>query len=117
MSGIPGLIPKEQIAQIAAGIREFGFTNPILIDDKQGVIAWYGRLAVARKKPVLEQVPRIDLNRLNNELKEAEIKPIWQKMPQVLTGQEEKRHFGLIQFNLKKPSPNILWGTDGTATG
>jgi len=49
MSGIPGLIPKEQIAQIAAGIREFGFTNPILIDDKQGVIAWYGRLAVARK--------------------------------------------------------------------
>lgn len=36
-----------QIAQIAASIVEFGFTNPILIDD-QGVIAGHGRLAAAR---------------------------------------------------------------------
>ena len=36
-----------QVAQIAASIAEFGFTNPILIDDK-GVIAGHGRLAAAR---------------------------------------------------------------------
>jgi len=31
-----------QIAQIAASIREFGFTNPVLIDGKQGIIAGHG---------------------------------------------------------------------------
>lgn len=39
----------EQIAQIAASIREFGFMNPILIDDKGNVLAGHGRLAAARK--------------------------------------------------------------------
>lgn len=32
----------EQIAQIAASIKEFGFTNPILIDGKSGIIAGSG---------------------------------------------------------------------------
>lgn len=40
---------EEQVAQIAASIREFGFTNPILVDGERGVIAGHGRLLSARK--------------------------------------------------------------------
>ena len=39
----------EQVAQIAASIREFGWTNPILIDEKGSVICGHGRLLAARK--------------------------------------------------------------------
>ncbi len=39
----------EQVAQIAASIREFGFSNPILIDEDGGVIAGHGRLSAARQ--------------------------------------------------------------------
>lgn len=34
----------EQVAQIAASIREFGFTNPVLIDAENGIIAGHGRI-------------------------------------------------------------------------
>src|SRR5690242_14855200 len=34
----------EQVAQIAASIREYGFTNPILTDEQNSVIAGHGRL-------------------------------------------------------------------------
>jgi DNA modification methylase len=43
-----------QIAQIAASIREFGFTNPILVDTQAGVIAGHGRLLAARKLGMTE---------------------------------------------------------------
>ena len=33
-----------QVAQIAASIREFGFTNPVLIDKGGGIIAGHGRV-------------------------------------------------------------------------
>ena len=59
---------EEQIAQIAASIREFGFTNPILIDSNQGIIAGHGRLAAA-KELRLEKVPCIDLSHLTDEQK------------------------------------------------
>ena len=36
-------------AEIAASIREFGFTNPILVDERGGIIAGHGRLLAARK--------------------------------------------------------------------
>ena len=49
-----------QIAQIAASIAEFGFTNPILTDGEKGVIAGHGRLAAARKL-ALSEVPVIEL--------------------------------------------------------
>lgn len=39
----------EQVAQIAASIREFGFTNPLLIDEQGGIIAGHGRLLAAQK--------------------------------------------------------------------
>jgi ParB-like chromosome segregation protein Spo0J len=60
----------DQIAQIAASIREFGFTNPILIDGKNGIIAGHGRFAAA-KELGLDQVPCIDLSHLTEEQKRA----------------------------------------------
>ncbi|MFC7478429.1 site-specific DNA-methyltransferase [Dankookia sp. GCM10030260] len=52
-----------QVAQIAASIREFGFTNPILIDGERGVIAGHGRLLAARQLGLTE-VPTIALSHL-----------------------------------------------------
>ena len=50
----------EQVAQIAASIKEFGWTNPILIDGDNGIVAGHGRLMAARKLGMLE-VPVIEL--------------------------------------------------------
>lgn len=54
----------EQIRQIAASIQEFGFTNPILVDGKDGIIAGHGRLAAARDIGMTE-VPVIVLDHLS----------------------------------------------------
>ncbi len=51
------------MAQIAASIREFGFTNPVLVDAERGVIAGHGRLLAARKLGMAE-VPTIELGHL-----------------------------------------------------
>ena len=40
---------QEQVAQIAASIREFGFTNPVLLDESNGIIAGHGRVLAAQK--------------------------------------------------------------------
>lgn len=48
----------EQVTQIAASIKEWGFTNPLLIDGDGGIIAGHGRL-LAAKKLALEEVPCI----------------------------------------------------------
>ncbi len=53
-----------QVAQIAASIREFGFTNPILVDGQLGVIAGHGRLLAARELGMTE-VPVIELSHLS----------------------------------------------------
>ena len=53
-----------QVAQIAASIREFGFTNPILVDGERGVIAGHGRLLAARKLGMAE-VPTLELSHLS----------------------------------------------------
>lgn len=53
----------EQVKQIAASIREFGFNNPILIRDDLTVIAGHGRLAAA-KVLGLKEVPTISLSHL-----------------------------------------------------
>ena len=50
---------EDQVAQIAASISEFGFTNPTLTDGDKGVIAGHGRLAAARKL-ALTQVPGLE---------------------------------------------------------
>ena len=61
-----------QVAQIAASIREFGFTNPILLDGENGVIAGHGRLAAARVLG-LRTVPCIELGHLSEAQKRAYI--------------------------------------------
>ena len=62
----------EQIAQIAASIREFGWTNPILVDGDKGIIAGHGRLQAARKLGITE-VPVIELAYLTEAQKRAYI--------------------------------------------
>jgi DNA modification methylase len=60
----------EQIAQIAASIKEFGWTNPILVDGANGLIAGHGRLMAARKLK-MDKVPVIELAHLNENQKKA----------------------------------------------
>lgn len=62
----------EQVAQIAASIKEFGWTNPILVDGDNGIIAGHGRLAAARKLGNTE-VPVIELTGLSEAQKRAYI--------------------------------------------
>ncbi len=62
----------EQVAQIAASIREFGWTNPILVDGERGLIAGHGRLKAARVLG-LTQVPVIELSHLSAAQKRAYI--------------------------------------------
>lgn len=60
----------EQVAQIAASIKEFGFTNPVLIDNDGGIIAGHGRVMAARKLK-LKEVPCIRLGHLTDAQKRA----------------------------------------------
>ena len=60
----------EQVAQIAASIKEFGWTNPILIDGDNGLIAGHGRLLAARKLG-MDKVPVIELAHLSEIQKKA----------------------------------------------
>lgn len=62
----------EQVDQIAASIREFGFTNPILVDSADGIIAGHGRL-MAAKRLGLAQVPVIVLDHLTDAQRRAYI--------------------------------------------
>ena len=57
---------KHQIRQIAASIREFGFTNPVLIDRKNTIIAGHGRVEAAKLEGI-EQVPTILLENLTED--------------------------------------------------
>ena len=59
----------EQVLQIASSIKEFGFTNPVLLDEKDGVIAGHGRI-MAAKLLKMDEVPTITLSGLT----EAQIK-------------------------------------------
>ena len=60
---------KKQIDQLARAITQFGFTNPVLIDDGNGIIAGHGRVAAA-KLVGLSQVPTVRLSAMS----EAEIR-------------------------------------------
>lgn len=62
----------EQVAQIAASIREFGFTNPVLVDKDNSIIAGHGRVMAARKLK-LKEVPCIRLGHLTDTQKRAYI--------------------------------------------
>src|SRR4051794_28340654 len=60
----------EQVAQIAASIREWGWTNPILIDETATIIAGHGRLEAARLL-ALKQVPTITIEGLSDKQRQA----------------------------------------------
>ena len=62
----------EQVAQIAASIREFGWTNPVLVDGENGIIAGHGRVLAARKLS-LDEVPVIELAHMSETQKRAYI--------------------------------------------
>ena len=62
----------EQVSQIMASIKEFGFTNPILTDGKDGIIAGHGRLMAAQRLGI-EEVPTIELSHLTEAQKKAYI--------------------------------------------
>jgi DNA modification methylase len=62
----------EQINQIASSIKEFGFTNPVLIDSDGGIIAGHGRVMAAKKLGV-DEVPCIELVGLTDAQKKAYI--------------------------------------------
>lgn len=61
---------EDQVAQIAASIKEFGWTNPILVDSGGVVIAGHGRLMAARKLGYTE-VPTIELSEMTETQKRA----------------------------------------------
>lgn len=61
-----------QVAQIAASVREFGWTNPVLIDGENGIIAGHGRVLAARKL-VMADVPCIELAGLTDTQRRAYI--------------------------------------------
>ncbi|WP_149142660.1 site-specific DNA-methyltransferase [Gemmobacter caeruleus] len=76
---IDGLIPyarnarthsEAQVALIAGSIREYGFTNPVLVDGANGIIAGHGRVMAARKLGLAE-VPVIELAHLSEAQKRA----------------------------------------------
>lgn len=78
---IGGLIPyarnsrthsDAQVAQIAASIKEFGFTNPVLIDGEGGIIAGHGRVMGARQLG-METIPCLRLGHLTDAQKRAYI--------------------------------------------
>lgn len=60
----------EQVTQIAASIREFGFTNPVLIDAEGGIIAGHGRVMAARRLGLVH-VPCLRLGHLTDAQKRA----------------------------------------------
>jgi len=59
-----------QVAQIAASIKEFGWTNPILVSGDNSIIAGHGRLLAARKLG-MEEVPVIVLDHLSKAQQRA----------------------------------------------
>lgn len=59
-----------QVAQLAASIREFGFTNPVLIDQDKNLIAGHGRVMAARKLG-LASVPAIVVTGLDERKRRA----------------------------------------------
>lgn len=61
-----------QVAQIAASIKEFGFTNPVLIDKTGSIIAGHGRVLASRKLNLVS-VPCIELSHLTEAQKKAYI--------------------------------------------
>jgi DNA modification methylase len=62
----------EQVAKIAASIREFGFLNPVIVDGDNGIIAGHGRIMAAQKLG-MEEVPTVEASHLSDAQRRAYI--------------------------------------------
>jgi hypothetical protein len=62
----------EQVAQIAASIKEFGFLNPIIVDGENGIIAGHGRVLAAQRMG-LDTLPCIEATHLTEHQRKAYI--------------------------------------------
>ena len=69
-AGNPRTHPEGQIKALAKGLREFGFTNPMLVDADLGIIGGHGRLEAA-KLAGLKTVPVVVLDHLTAEQVQA----------------------------------------------
>ncbi len=63
---------EEQVEQIAQSIKEFGFVNPVLIDDQNTILAGHGRVEAAKKLNI-QKVPTIKIEHLSEKEKKAYI--------------------------------------------
>jgi DNA modification methylase len=62
----------EQITQIAASIKEFGFLNPVIVDGENGIIAGHGRVMAAKKLGMTE-LPVVEASHLTDAQRRAYI--------------------------------------------
>ena len=62
----------EQVAKIAASIKEFGFLNPVITDGENGIVAGHGRIMAAQKLG-LDEVPIVEAAHLTEAQKRAYI--------------------------------------------
>ena len=116
---------EQQINQVAASIKEFGFTNPVLIDTQNGIIAGHGRVLAARKLNI-EQIPCIVLKDLSEAQKKAYIiadnklalNADWDE--ELLKNELERLtelDFDLDLLGFDQDELDNIFGTDQSATG
>ena len=99
--------PREQVERIANSIKEFGFTQPVLVDKHNSVVAGHGRILGA-KKAGLKEVPTVCLD----ELTEEQIKA-YRLVDNKLN--ESEWDFGLLDEELENLTEDIdmsLFGFD-----
>lgn len=92
---------EQQVAQIAASIKEFGFNNPIAIDGDNGVIAGHGRLLAAQKLG-LDEVPTIELSHLTESQKKAYV--IADNKIAINAGWDAE----ILKFEMQELDPDLL---------
>ena len=113
----------EQVSQIAASIREFGFTNPVLCDGGKGVIAGHGRI-LAAKELGLDTVPVIELSHLSEVQKKAYIladnkladNALWDDelvKIEISALEDENFDIEIIGFNSDDFDSGLVFGGDG----
>lgn len=88
----------DQIAQIAASIREFGFVNPVLVDGDGVLVAGHGRLAAA-KSIGITKVPVIRLDHLTEDQSKA-LRIADNRLPISATWNEELLRIELNELSL-----------------
>ncbi|HEV7480455.1 MAG TPA: ParB/Srx family N-terminal domain-containing protein [Roseiarcus sp.] len=110
----------QQIRQIADSVREFGFTNPLLIDADGGVIAGHGRLEAA-KLLGLVHVPTIRLDHMTDAQKRAYIiadnklaeNAGWDRELLALELKELSLNFDITLTGFEMPEIDLLLGELG----